>query len=76
MPWWGAFDSFGPFERASGLRRVDQLLMDLAMNPDFVERLVGKITDVLCRLAEIYVETAGEYLDILELPGDDYAPSA
>jgi uroporphyrinogen decarboxylase len=68
-----AFDSFGPFERASGLRRVDQLLMDLAMNPDFVERLVGKITDVLCRLAEIYVETAGEYLDILELPGDDYA---
>lgn len=68
-----AFDSFGPFERASGLRRVDQLLMDLAMNPEFVERLVGKITDVLCRLAEIYVETAGEYLDILELPGDDYA---
>ena len=68
-----AFDSFGPFERASGLRRVDQLLMDLAVNPEFVERMVEKITDVLCRLAQIYVETAGEYLDILELPGDDYA---
>jgi uroporphyrinogen decarboxylase len=29
--------------------------------------------DVHCRLLEIYLADAGPYLDIIELPGDDYA---
>jgi uroporphyrinogen decarboxylase len=38
-----------------------------------VATLVERVTDVLCRLIEIYLDTAGQYLDVFELPGDDYA---
>jgi uroporphyrinogen decarboxylase len=68
-----AVDSYGPLERAGLLRGYENFMMDLALNQDFVHRLVEKITDVLCRIMEIYLDTAGEYLDIFELPGDDYA---
>ena len=68
-----AVDSYGPFERASQLRGYENLMMDLAMGDEFTDVLIGKVTDVLCRLIEIYMDTAGPYLDIFELPGDDYA---
>jgi uroporphyrinogen decarboxylase len=68
-----AADSFGLLERASLLRRMDQFMMDLALNEEFAMGLIGKIADVLYRLLEIYLDTAGPYLDIMELPGDDYA---
>ncbi len=68
-----ACDSFGPFERCCALRRTDRFLLDRAADPEFAAQLVGKVTDVLCRLLEIYLDTAGRYLDIVELPGDDYA---
>lgn len=68
-----AADSYGPLERASSLRGTERFLLDLAMDPSFADALVGRVTDVLCRLLEIYLDAAGSYLDILELPGDDYA---
>jgi uroporphyrinogen decarboxylase len=68
-----AADSFGLLERASLLRRMDQFMMDLALNEEFAMGLIGKIADVLYRLLEIYLDAAGPYLDIMELPGDDYA---
>lgn len=68
-----AVDSYGPLERSSLLRRTDQFLMDLILDEAFATALVEKVTDVLCRLMEIYLDTAGQYLDIIELPGDDYA---
>ncbi len=68
-----AADSFGPLERASSLRRMDQFMLDLALNEIFATALIDRITDVLYRLLEIYLDTAGPYLDVLELPGDDYA---
>jgi uroporphyrinogen decarboxylase len=68
-----AADSFGLLERASLLRRMDQFMMDLALNEEFATALIGKIADVLHRLLEIYLDAAGSYLDIMELPGDDYA---
>lgn len=66
-------DSYGPFERCCALRRTEQFLVDLAENPEFATALIVHVTDVICRLLEIYLETAGKYLDIIELPGDDYA---
>jgi uroporphyrinogen decarboxylase len=68
-----AVDSYGPFERASQLRGYENFMMDLAKEEEFADVLIGKVTDVLCRLIEIYMATAGPYLDLFELPGDDYA---
>jgi uroporphyrinogen decarboxylase len=68
-----AFDSFGPFERCCALRGTDTFLLDLAGDAEFAEKLIQKVTDVLYSGLEIYLATAGRYLDILELPGDDYA---
>ena len=68
-----ACDSFGPFERCCALRRTDRFLLDLAGDEEFAAALIQKVTGVLCRLLEIYLADAGQYLDIIELPGDDYA---
>jgi uroporphyrinogen decarboxylase len=68
-----AGDSYGPFERCSSLRKTDLFLMDLVRDREFALKLIEKVTDVHCRLLEIYLADAGPYLDILELPGDDYA---
>ena len=68
-----AFDSFGPFERCCALRKTDIFLADLALKEDFSRLLIRKVTDVLCEGIGIYLEKVGKYLDILELPGDDYA---
>ena len=68
-----ACDSYGPLERCNSLRRMDQFMIDLGKNPEFAARLIDKVTAVLCRLLEVYLDTAGSYLDMIELPGDDYA---
>lgn len=68
-----AYDSFGPFERCCSLRKTEQFLMDLGTDEEFAHRLIQRVTDVHCRLLEIYLADAAPYLDIIELPGDDYA---
>lgn len=68
-----AFDSYGPFERCCALRRTDKFLMDLGLGEEFAEILIQRVTDTLCKLLEIYLSQVGQYLDIIELPGDDYA---
>ncbi len=68
-----SYDSYGPFERCCSLRKTDEFLVDLAINEEFAEQLIAKVTDVHCRLLEIYLADAAPYLDIIELPGDDYA---
>ncbi len=68
-----AFDSYGPFERCCALRKTDRFMIDLGLDPEFALKLIEKVTEVHLRLLEIYLETAGRYLDIIELPGDDYA---
>lgn len=68
-----AFDSYGPFERCCALRKTDQFLMDLGLEDEIAPRLIQKVTDTLCKLLEIYLTEVGPYLDIIELPGDDYA---
>lgn len=68
-----AFDSYGPFGRCCSLRKTDQFLRDMAQDEEFALKLIRKVTDTLCKLLEIYLSEAGPYLDIIELPGDDYA---
>ena len=68
-----AADSYGVLERCNSLRRMDKFMIDLGTHPDFVTTLIDRVTTVLCRLLTLYLETAGPYLDVIELPGDDYA---
>lgn len=65
--------SHGPFQMASDLRSTDQFLMDLALNPDFVHTLLQRVTDTIDGLLKGYLEAGGQYFDMVELPGDDYA---
>jgi uroporphyrinogen decarboxylase len=65
--------SHGPFQTACNLRGTEAFLMDMAVNPAFAEGLLERITQVLGGLLQQYLQAAGPYLDLLELPGDDYA---
>lgn len=65
--------SHGPFQYASDLRGVENLMMDMALRPILVDTLLTKIGEVYCGLYEQYMQVCGEYIDMIELPGDDYA---
>ena len=67
-----AVNSYGPFEQAAALRGREQFLMDIVLNPELAQLLICKVTDVLVRLTEIYLDIAGGDIDIMEIPGDDY----
>ncbi len=67
-----AVNSYGPFEQASALRGRAQFLMDLVLEPELAQLLIDKVTDVLVRLTEIYLDAVGKDIDIMEIPGDDY----
>jgi uroporphyrinogen decarboxylase len=65
--------SHGPFQTACDLRGTKSFLMDLAINPEFAETLLDKITTVLEGLIKLAMQAGGKYFDMIELPGDDYA---
>jgi uroporphyrinogen decarboxylase len=65
-------NSYGPFEQASELRGRDKFLMDLVLDPELATLMLTKVTDVIVRLIEILLDTCGNDIDIIELPGDDY----
>lgn len=65
--------SHGPYMTAAHLRGTQQFLMDMALNPSFVETLVDKVTGSIDNLLRSYLRAAGPYIDMIELPGDDYA---
>ncbi|NIM48081.1 MAG: hypothetical protein GTO22_02275 [Gemmatimonadales bacterium] len=68
-----AVASYGFFEMSQALRRPEQLLMDLAAKPDVVHALIGRLYDCYAGLTERFLHVAGESLDMIELPGDDFA---
>ena len=59
------------FEQAFMLRGMEQLFMDMALDPDFVGVLMDKLTDIAVSLIEVGLKACGEYLTILRLAGDD-----
>jgi len=68
-----AVASYGFFEMAQALRRPEQFLMDLALAPDLVNCLIDRLYDCYAGLTQRFLDAAGEYLDMIELPGDDFA---
>ena len=65
--------SHGPFQTACDLRGTENFLRDMALNPEFAEFLLGKVTSVIEGLLKLAMQVGGEYFNMIELPGDDYA---
>jgi len=65
--------SYGPFELSCQMRGTENLMLDMALNPDFVHALTSKIAAVMYRLQDIYLEQVAGRIHVMELPGDDYA---
>lgn len=64
--------SHGPFQMACDFRSMENFMMDMMLNPEFAAALLGRATDLICGLTRRYLLAAGDVLDMIELPGDDY----
>jgi uroporphyrinogen decarboxylase len=65
--------SHGPYMTASHLRGDKQFFLDMAADAKFTLGLVERVTDSLVQLLRKYLEACGPYIEMIELPGDDYA---
>ena len=65
--------SHGPYQTACDLRGTEEFMMDMATNPEFALALLERISETLVGLTQNYLEACGPFLDMIELPGDDYA---
>lgn len=65
--------SHGPFQTACDLRSTENFLTDMALNPEFAKALLDKITGTIEGLLRLAMQAGGQYFDMIELPGDDYA---
>jgi uroporphyrinogen decarboxylase len=68
-----AVASYGFFEMSQSMRRHEQLFMDLALDPDVVNALISRLYDFYAAMTVRFLDIAGKDLDVLELPGDDFA---
>ena len=65
--------SHGPYQTACDLRGTEEFMLDMAANEEFAEALLERISETLVGLTRGYLEACGPYIDMIELPGDDYA---
>jgi len=65
--------SHGPFQTACDLRGTENFLKDLARNPEFAIALLGRVTSVIETSLKLAMQAGGQYFNMIELPGDDYA---
>ncbi len=65
--------SHGVFQTACDLRGMAEFMLDMAMNEDFAFHLLNRVTETINGLLKGYLEAAGDTIDMIELPGDDYA---
>ena len=68
-----AVASYGLFEMSQALRHPETFLMDLTLDPGLAHALIGRLYDCYAGLIERFLDVVGGRLDILELPGDDFA---
>lgn len=71
-----AVASYGFLEMAQSLRKHEKLFVDLVRAPEIVDALVQRLFDCYAELTLRFLDIAGQDLDLLELPGDDYAGNA
>ena len=64
--------SHGPFQMACDFRSMENFMMDMILEPEFAKALLDRATDLICGLTRNYLIVAGDVMDMIELPGDDY----
>ena len=57
--------SVGFFELCWYLRGLEQLFMDMVLNPDFVHALFRKVLDIRKSILSEYLKRTGKYLDVV-----------
>jgi len=62
--------SAGIFQDCWNLRGMEKFFMDLIINPDFAEALLDKVTSIHIGMWELFLDTVGEYIDIVETADD------
>lgn len=65
--------SHGPFQTACDLRGTENFLTDLAARPEYAAVLLDRVTTALENLLKLAMQAGGQWFDMIELPGDDYA---
>lgn len=65
--------SHGVFQTACDLRGTAEFMLDMAMDEGFAFHLINRVTETINGLLKGYLEAAGDSIDMIELPGDDYA---
>ena len=65
--------SHGPYQMACDLRGTENLLVDFTDNQAFATALLQRVSDSIDGLLRAYLEACGKWIDMVELPGDDYA---
>lgn len=65
--------SHGPYQMACDLRGMENFMVDIIAQPEFATELLDRITEIICGLTSNYLEAAGKTMNMIELPGDDYA---
>ncbi|MCC6679351.1 MAG: hypothetical protein IT445_00465 [Phycisphaeraceae bacterium] len=69
-------NSYGLYEQSQQLMGPENVLMALLLNKPLMNALLDKLLNFFCDLYSLYMDAAGPYLDMVELPGDDYAGTA
>ena len=59
------------FEQAAALRGMEQLYVDFANDPEFVNALFSRLVEIAIQLIRAGLSASGQYLQILRLAGDD-----
>lgn len=59
------------FEQAHYMRGFEKLLMDLALEPEFVDALMGKLVDIALARLGVGLKACGKYIQAVRFAGDD-----
>jgi uroporphyrinogen decarboxylase len=59
------------FEQSFYMRGFEQLLMDLALDPEFASALMSKMVDLALAYLEMGLKACGKYLQCVRFAGDD-----
>ncbi|MCC7320789.1 MAG: hypothetical protein IT542_07410 [Rubellimicrobium sp.] len=60
----------GPLMSALQMRGYQQFFMDLVINPELADAILGKITDLLCRMWTRYLAEVGPYVQLAYVTDD------
>ncbi|AEM79471.1 uroporphyrinogen decarboxylase family protein [Thermoanaerobacter wiegelii] len=68
--------SYGFMEQSEHLRGSEQFLVDMMIDESIAKCIVDHVGNTILNLTKVYLENVKDFIDIYELPGDDYGSQA